>query len=436
MNKTLSYFLKLRKLPIQSREDYFRHMDRIFELVTLAVALIVIISGSTVYRAHTDLLAAYTLSFMAVLTAFLFYRVLPHEGVLFKSIRFSFEDRAAVIAATYLTATSFLVFFSGGLESPYFFIYYVILVGAAVVLEPAQLIFGILFAILFILLIGLFHDQYVLSLILHQIIGITIISLFVLWLSDIIKSQRDTQKDSNIQLERLNQLKTDFISLMLHQVRNPLTALRWFLLDTFSQSSQFDEKQKEFFHNVYEQIMKLILLVNNLRDLAQIEIVHPGEEHQPLDLVKVTEDVIQGFTTLLIARRIKLHFEKPFEGSLFFKADPEGMFHIIQNLISNAIFYNRKDGDVIVKLLRRPHEIVFSVEDSGMGIREEEKPNIFTKFFRGEDAKSLDASSTGLGLYLAKAMIESYGGKVGFDSEYKKGSTFYFTLPLKEDAHA
>jgi signal transduction histidine kinase len=112
------------------------------------------------------------------------------------------------------------------------------------------------------------------------------------------------------------------------------------------------------------------------------------------------------------------------------KADREKIEIVVQNLIENAINYSAVGGSVTVSMDCDKLNLKFLVKDTGMGILEHQKPRLFTKFFRGENAAKMDTQGTGLGLFMAKNIIKAHGGKIWFESKWGEGSTFYFSLPL------
>ena len=107
------------------------------------------------------------------------------------------------------------------------------------------------------------------------------------------------------------------------------------------------------------------------------------------------------------------------------------MSQILQNLISNAIKYSSNESDIIVTLKTIGNEVQFSVKDSGYGIPLGEQSRIFEKFFRADNVTRMETEGTGLGLYISKIVMELSGGKIWFESEERKGSTFYFSIPLE-----
>jgi signal transduction histidine kinase len=113
------------------------------------------------------------------------------------------------------------------------------------------------------------------------------------------------------------------------------------------------------------------------------------------------------------------------------KIDPEKISLVIENLLDNAIRYNLVGGTITISLDLKNDEIEFSIEDSGIGIPESEKSNIFQKFFRASNALKKETEGSGLGLFVAKNIVEAHGGKIWFESEEGKGTTFHFTIPIK-----
>jgi signal transduction histidine kinase len=113
--------------------------------------------------------------------------------------------------------------------------------------------------------------------------------------------------------------------------------------------------------------------------------------------------------------------------------DVEKIKLAVQNLIENAIKYTPNRGSIEVNLRANKKEVELSVKDTGVGIPEDQKSRIFTKFFRGSNVVRIDTEGSGLGLFISKNIIEAHGGRIWFDSEEGVGTTFYFTLPVKEE---
>jgi len=111
--------------------------------------------------------------------------------------------------------------------------------------------------------------------------------------------------------------------------------------------------------------------------------------------------------------------------------DPQLMRIVLQNVISNAMKYSRERGKIIISLRKDKQNIFVIIKDFGYGIPREQQPKIFSKLFRADNVKTRKVEGTGLGLYVAKSVIEAFGGKIWFESQEDKGTTFYITIPLK-----
>lgn len=229
----------------------------------------------------------------------------------------------------------------------------------------------------------------------------------------------------------VEQLKTEFVSLSAHQLRTPLSAIKWILrmiLD--GDLGSLKEEQKEFLEKAYYSNERMINLINDLLNITRIEEGRFIFEFKEVNLLEVAEQVIESLRDEIERKKIKFEFQKLTKIPQI-KADIEKIKIAIENLIDNAITYTPEGGKVTV-ILRSNQEIYFSVKDSGIGIPEDQKERIFTKFFRAKNALKMETEGSGLGLYITKNIIEAHGGKIGFESKEGQGSTFYFTLPIKK----
>jgi len=238
------------------------------------------------------------------------------------------------------------------------------------------------------------------------------------------------KKKAGVSLEE--QLKTDFITLSSHQLRTPLSAVKWFTEILLKQKSgKLNKKQQDYLSEIHRSNERAIALVN---DLLQVSKVESGKLH--LDLVKVDlaallEEVINANALSLQNKKVTYHYEIV-DGPLPpVKVDKTKIKRVFQNLFSNAIGYTPKGGRIDVVLKKAPKDIICSISDSGMGIPSSQQDDIFSKFFRGSNAVKTQPDGTGLGLFIAKSLVEAHGGKIWFESEEGKGAVFYFSLPIK-----
>ncbi len=235
----------------------------------------------------------------------------------------------------------------------------------------------------------------------------------------------------NITKEKdLDQMKSDFISVAAHQLRTPLATLKWlFKLLLDGDGGDLSAKQKDLISKGYQRNDEVIEIVNNLLDVSEIEggrlpftfsdaslsdmvkqIVEASQVHAQRNQVGVTMQVVQDLPHI--------------------KLDRQKLKMAIQNLIDNAVKYSHANNAVQVELALDNDEIMLQVIDHGIGMSEETKDKLFTKFFRGREAVLKDPSGSGLGLYIVRSIIEKHGGSIEFSSQLGKGTTFTVRLPI------
>ncbi|HPP64931.1 MAG TPA: ATP-binding protein [Candidatus Paceibacterota bacterium] len=233
--------------------------------------------------------------------------------------------------------------------------------------------------------------------------------------------------------ENLRKIQSDFITIAAHQLRTPLSGLNW-ILDVLSQNETgpLNETQKDLLEKAKAALSESIETVEDLLNAAQIEEGKFGFEFSLNDLEKIIETTLVKFEPIAEKNNIKLIFYRLKPPLNPIVIDPLRIKLVMEILIDNAIKYNVLNGEVRIKLevLKDRPFVMVSVEDTGIGISEEEKEKVFTKFFRSQKVVKKETLGTGLGLYLAKNIIERHGGKIWFKSEENRGTTFYFTLPL------
>ncbi len=234
------------------------------------------------------------------------------------------------------------------------------------------------------------------------------------------------------QQKKIDRAKTEFISLAAHQLRTPLTAIRWYFEDLKSEEiGKLNPKQKDYSAKGLESTIRMIRLVNDLLNVSRLETGHLVINPQPTDLIKLVENIITENTTLVKTKNCQLIFIKPKGGLPLIKVDPILINQVINNLISNSVRYLKKQkGKVEVILEKNPPNILLSIKDNGIGIPQKVQKRIFSKLFRADNAVKMATDGTGLGLYIAKMIIDACGGKIWFSSKENKGTTFCFTLPL------
>ena len=231
----------------------------------------------------------------------------------------------------------------------------------------------------------------------------------------------------------IERMKTEFVSLAAHQLRTPLSAIKWtlrILLD--GDLGEITPEQKDFLEKTYQSNERMISLINDLLNVTRIEEGRYIYKPTLTGLETMVQFVVNSYKGEIERRKIEFEFKKPEVVLPQVLMDVEKIRLVIQNLLDNAIRYTPADGRVTISLNRGKKEIEFLIKDTGIGIPKDQKERVFAKFFRAANVIRADTEGSGLGLFIAKNIIESHGGEIWFESEENKGSTFHFTLPIKD----
>lgn len=222
--------------------------------------------------------------------------------------------------------------------------------------------------------------------------------------------------------------RRNFISIASHQLRTPLTGIKW-LLETLKKKNYgpLTKKQEEYVDEIYKTNERLMFLVHDILNLLQVEdgVTVAKKERAALSMIfEATQETLHAS-----AERKNITLVMPPNVSLEIVTDPLLLRTILETLLSNAINYSNPGEKVVVSLDSTTAEHIISVKDQGIGIPKEAYPHLFDRFYRAENAKDFDVSGTGLGLYIASLLAQKLNVKLSFDSEVDKGTTFYIHIP-------
>ncbi len=232
-------------------------------------------------------------------------------------------------------------------------------------------------------------------------------------------------------LAEANQMKTEFINIVSHQLRSPLSNLKWALeLLMSNHLGEIKEKRSEYMKILEDNTNRMSELVADLLTVSRLEQGRFLLNKAEFSLTDLAKEIIAIHKPAAEASQIRLKLEAP--GNLpKVYGDALRIKIVAENFVHNAIRYNKDKGEVKVKIAPKNKSLLFAVQDNGIGIPADDQKHIFEKFFRSKNALKSQTHGSGLGLYIGKMIIEKSDGKIGFKSEKNKGSTFWFLLPIK-----
>lgn len=230
----------------------------------------------------------------------------------------------------------------------------------------------------------------------------------------------------------MDRMKSDFVSLVSHQLRTPLSATRWFLeILLKGVGGPLNDKQKSFASSAMESTNRMIRLVNTLLNISRLESGKLKVAPMRTNCVSFLKSLIKEITVVARAHNVSLRFTSPLR-SLFILVDRDLFREVVSNLVTNAIQYatrQQEKSHVHIRLSASKGRVVIEVEDNGIGIPEKDQFHIFTKFYRASNAQQHVVDGNGLGLFTVKKILDETGGEIAMQSEEGKGTTFTIRFP-------
>lgn len=245
---------------------------------------------------------------------------------------------------------------------------------------------------------------------------------------------------ANKRLQNLEQAKSKFVSVTTHQLRTPLSAIKWtFHMLLQGSLGPTTSDQHTFIEKGYESTQRMIAIINDLLNVDYMEADRSDYNFLPTDLSSLVESVLFEFTNQAESKAIKLEFKKPPSILPAVAADPIKLSMVLENLLDNAVKYTPRGGQVTVsvgdaRMNSAQSNLEVVVSDTGIGIPATEGGKIFHRFFRGSSAVKVQTDGTGLGLFISRDIIEKHGGAIWFESAVGKGTKFHFTIPVHRNS--
>lgn len=231
--------------------------------------------------------------------------------------------------------------------------------------------------------------------------------------------------------------RQDYLLTLVHEFRNPLAALAG-AVDILEDELRpyLDPKKREFFGIVGVSLARLNQMLDEMLELTALEGREIELNYEVVDVAALCRDVLAEHEPRAGVFKISLHPLKAEADLPKVECDPELITRVIANLVSNAVKYNKAGGEVDVSISARDGNLRVAVADTGTGIPKADFPKLFTRFYRAPEVRQRKIAGTGLGLVIAKNVVELHGGEMSFTSRAGRGSTFWFTIPVRRPEKA
>ena len=238
----------------------------------------------------------------------------------------------------------------------------------------------------------------------------------------------------NQKITELDREKSEFVSTVAHQLRTPLSAIKW-TLDILlkGEAGELSSEQKAFVMKAYESNERVINLIRDLLGADHIEREMMDFSFLEINMADLVDNVLADFEWQIEQKKIRVKIEKQ-QNMPRATVDAQKMRAVFQNLIENAVKYSNIGGTLRIELHADNDNLHITIEDNGIGIPAEQQKDIFKRFFRAKNALKLDPNGSGLGLFIVNEIIKRHGGKIAFESNEGKGTKFIASLPLRRKA--
>jgi two-component system phosphate regulon sensor histidine kinase PhoR len=226
----------------------------------------------------------------------------------------------------------------------------------------------------------------------------------------------------------LDSMKSEFVATVSHDLRSPLTLMRGYAT-MLEMVGELNDQQQGYVRKIVSGVENMSRLVNNLLDLGRIEI-GVGLQVETVSIHDIVERVVGALQLQASQKNISLSVDPARDLPATIEADQALLHQGVYNLVENAIKYTPNGGQVAVRVRIAQKDLVFEVQDDGIGITPSDMPRLFEKFYRGKQREARAQHGTGLGLAIVRSIAERHGGKVWVESELGKGSTFFLQVPV------
>lgn len=239
-------------------------------------------------------------------------------------------------------------------------------------------------------------------------------------------------RETNDKLRKLDETKDEFISMASHQLRTPLTSIKGYLSMVLEgDMGKINPAQQKVLSEAYSSSERMVRLIGDFLNVSRLQTGKFVIDSHPTDLTKLIDEEVDAMQRLAESHGMTLVYKRPRKFPIL-NVDADKLRQVIMNFIDNAIYYSRPNSTIVIKAYVEHDDAIVEVHDQGIGVPEAEQAQLFTKFFRAENARRQRPDGTGVGLFLARKVVTAQSGEVVFSSRQGKGSVFGFRLPIKK----
>lgn len=241
---------------------------------------------------------------------------------------------------------------------------------------------------------------------------------------------------SNAKLQELDEAKDEFISMASHQLRTPLTSVKGYLsMALEGDAGELKPDQRKLVEEAYDSAQRMVYMIADFLNISRIKTGKFMLERSSVRLPMLIKEELTQIKAAAKARGITVKVAIPSQFPVL-RLDENKIRQVVMNFMDNATFYSNSGGNIEITLQQQGDYAIFTVKDDGIGVPNSERAKVFTKFFRASNARHVRPDGTGLGLFMAKKVINAHDGEIIFESAENKGSTFGFKIPIKQNAAA
>jgi len=237
---------------------------------------------------------------------------------------------------------------------------------------------------------------------------------------------------ANVKLKKLDETKDEFVSMASHQLRTPLTSIKGYLSMVLEgDAGKITTDQRMLLEQAFTSSERMVALIGDFLNVSRLQNGKFLIDRTEIDLASIVTEEVDLIREVAKAREIGVAYHVPSHFPRLF-LDEDKMRQVVMNFLDNAVYYSPEHTTIAVRLYTSDGFVICEIVDHGIGVPLDAQAKLFSKFFRAENARRQRPDGTGIGLYLAKKIIDGHGGKVLFSTVEGEGSTFGFRLPIKK----